>query len=79
MINQNGAKCVHVRSVDGDSFKLVTDNGNESFSAWFATIDGELPDIDSFIDIEEFEFTAIPKNGKFPVRLTVRKWSYYFK
>lgn len=79
MINQDGAKCVHVREIEGDVFKLVTDNGNETFSAWFANIDGELPELDSFIDIENFQFTAVPKNGKFPVKLTVTKWSYYFK
>lgn len=79
MINQNGATCVHVRDIDGKDFKLITDNENENFSVWFANIEGETPDKDSFINIEEFEFKAVPKNGKFPVKLTITKWSYYYK
>ena len=33
MINENGATCVHVKEIDGDVYKLVTDNEDETLSA----------------------------------------------
>ena len=79
MINENGATCVHVKEVDGDVYKLVTDNEDETLSAWFANIDGEVPEKGSFINIKKFKFTAVPKGNKFPVKLIVTKWEYYSK
>ena len=78
MINQDGARCVHVKEIDGDVFKLITDDDGV-LSAWFANIDGELPEKGTFINIKKFKFTAVPKGNKFPVKLIVTKWDYYSK
>ena len=79
MITENGARCVMVKEIEGDVYKLVTENDDETFSAWFANIDGKLPDKGSFINIKKFKFTAVPKNNKFPVKLNITEWEYYSK
>lgn len=78
MINQDGARCVHVKEIDGDVFKLITDDDGV-LSAWFARFDGNFPEKGSFININKFKFTAIPDGKKFPVKLIITEWDYYLK
>lgn len=79
MINENGATCVMVKEIDGDVYKLLTNNDDETLSAWFSRFDGKTPEKGSFINIKKFKLTAIPDGKKFPVKLIITEWDYYSK
>ena len=79
MITENGATCVMVKEIENGTYKLITANDDETFSAWFANVDGEKPEKGSFINIKKFIFTATPKDNKFPVKLNITEWEYYSK